>query len=114
MKQLIRKPAVAHAAALPGASASPAAVGATAHSYRRYVTASRARFFAQSAASSVDLLALVVADALRRKTEAELRHELLRDALYEMPPRRPRDEDGGAHGLRDAGNAAAADADSGD
>ncbi|OLL28530.1 hypothetical protein BTH42_27640 [Burkholderia sp. SRS-W-2-2016] len=113
MKQLIRKPAVAHAAAIPGAPASPAAAGATALGYRRHVAASRARFFAQSAASSVDLLALVVADALRRKSQAELRHELLRDALYEMPPRRPRDEDGNASGgLRDAGSDA--DCDSGD
>jgi hypothetical protein len=68
--QLIRKPAVSQATAL---------------TYRRYVAASRARFFAQSAGSSVNLLALLVAEALERRAQAEIRRDLLRDALYAMP-----------------------------
>lgn len=68
--QLIRQPAVSEATAL---------------TYRRYVATSRARFFAQSAGSSVDLLTLVVAEALERRAQAEIRRDLLRDALYDMP-----------------------------
>jgi hypothetical protein len=68
--QLIRKPAVPEATG-PG--------------YRRYVAASRARFFAQSAGSSVDLLTLLVAEALERRAQAEIRRGELRDALYDLP-----------------------------
>lgn len=68
--QLIRRPAASHG------------MGRT---YRRYVAASRARFVAQAAESSVDLLALVVAETLERRAQAELRRAVLRDALYEMP-----------------------------
>ncbi|APA88783.1 hypothetical protein BJG93_26150 [Paraburkholderia sprentiae WSM5005] len=62
----------------------PAASERTALTYRQYVSASRARFFAQ-AGSSVDLLTLVVAQALERRAQAEIRRDVLRDALYEMP-----------------------------
>lgn|GEM_PF-1827457 len=77
MEQLIRKPAAVRAA---GVSRARGLV------WRRHVVASRARFFAEARVSSVDLLTLVVADALRRKAQAEIRRDLLRDALYEMPP----------------------------
>ncbi|SMG56142.1 hypothetical protein [Paraburkholderia susongensis] len=98
MKQQIRKPAAERATGVSGAS------GLT---YRRYVAASRARFFAQAHASSVDLLTLVVAEALKRKAQAEIRRDVLRDALYEMPagrgrdrerdmPRQPAEGDGGS------------------
>ncbi|MEX3899576.1 hypothetical protein [Paraburkholderia sp. BR10954] len=68
----------------------PAASEGTGRIYRRYVAASRARFFAQAAGSSVDLLALVVAEALQRRAQAEIRRGVLRDALYEMPVRAER------------------------
>ncbi|MGF6811435.1 hypothetical protein OKW30_006627 [Paraburkholderia sp. Clong3] len=68
----------------------PAASGGTRSTYRRYVAASRARFFAQAAGSSVDLLTLVVAESLERRAQAEIRRDLLRDALYAMPVRAER------------------------
>jgi hypothetical protein len=63
----------------------PAASGAAGLTYRRHVAASRARFFAQMAGTPVDLLTLVVAEALERRAQAEMRRDLLRDALYDMP-----------------------------
>ena len=68
--QLIRKPGVARVTGL---------------NYRRYVAASRVGFFTQMAGSSVDLLTLVVAEALARRAQAEIHRDLLRDALYELP-----------------------------
>ncbi|MBB5446583.1 MULTISPECIES: hypothetical protein [unclassified Paraburkholderia] len=68
----------------------PVASGGTRSTYRRYVATSRARFFAQAAGSSVDLLTLVVAEALERRAQAEIRRDLLRDALYAMPVRAER------------------------
>ncbi|MFT4067094.1 hypothetical protein [Paraburkholderia sp.] len=90
MKQPICKPAAADATGLSGASS---ALGLT---YRRHRAASRARFFAGANASSVDLLTLVVAEALKRKAQAEIRRDVLRDALYEMPagPGRERERGG--------------------
>ena len=82
----------------------PAALEATGLTYRRYVAASRARFFAQSAGASVDLLTLLVAEALERRAQAELRRDVLRDALYDLPVRaesgaaRQRDDDSEADG----------------
>ncbi|MFM0037037.1 hypothetical protein PQQ53_19130 [Paraburkholderia strydomiana] len=69
----------------PDAVARPdpfAGAGATGLSYRRRVAARRRALFA---ASPVDVMALVVAEALRRKAQAEIRRDALRDALYEMP-----------------------------
>ncbi|MEM5298258.1 hypothetical protein VSR82_28515 [Burkholderia sp. JPY481] len=68
----------------------PAASEGTGRTYRRYVAASRARFFAQAAGASVDLLTLVVAEALERRAQAEIRRGVLRDALYERPVRAER------------------------
>jgi len=81
MEQLIRKPAAVRAAGVSRARGL---------AYRRHVVASRARFFGEARVASVDLLTLVVADALKRKAQAEIRRDLLRDALYEMPPARER------------------------
>ncbi|MEX3786643.1 hypothetical protein [Paraburkholderia sp. BR14374] len=67
-----------------------AASDGTGRTYRRYVAASRARFFAQAAGSSVDLLALVVAETLERRAQAEIRRGVLRDGLYEMSVRAER------------------------
>jgi hypothetical protein len=89
--QLIRKPVVQEVTGL---------------TYRRYVAASRARFFAQSAGTSVDLLTLLVAEALERRAQAELRRDMLRDALYDMPARADR----GAARQRDAEDEEAGDA----
>jgi hypothetical protein len=90
MKQPICKSAAANAAGLSTAAGAPGL------SYRRHLAASRARFFAGAHASSVDLLTLVVAEALKRKAQAEIRRDVLRDALYEMPvgSGRERERDG--------------------
>ncbi|EDZ99374.1 hypothetical protein BH160DRAFT_5336 [Burkholderia sp. H160] len=69
----------------PQLNRKPAALGAAGLTYRRTVAASRARFFAQSAGSPVDLLTLVVAEALERRARAEIRRDELRAALYDMP-----------------------------
>lgn len=86
MKKLICEPAAA--ARLD----QQAAAGATGLSYRRHVSAKRALF----AAPPVDLLTLVVAEAVRRKAQAEIQREALRDAVYEMPVPSERNHDGGA------------------
>lgn len=80
MKKMIREPA--DAAWLD----HRAVVGATGHRYRRQVDAPTAQF----AAPSADLQMLVIAEALKRKAQAELQREVLRDALYEMPAQRER------------------------
>ncbi|NKJ49997.1 hypothetical protein CIC12_25345 [Burkholderia sp. SG-MS1] len=76
MKKRIREPdAVVRTDPFPGA-------GASGLSYRRRVAARRRALFAES---PVDVMTLVVAEALRRKAQAEIRRDALRDALYEMP-----------------------------
>lgn len=76
MKKLIREPAAVVRSDYRGA------MGATGLSYRRYVAASPRALFA---APPVDLLTLVVAEALKRKAQAEIQRDGLRDAAYEMP-----------------------------
>jgi hypothetical protein len=77
MKKLIGLPAAAARFDEQGAT------GVSGFSYRRHVAAPRARF----AASSVDLLGLVVAEALKRQAQAGgIRRDVLRDAACEMPP----------------------------
>ncbi|HYS64102.1 MAG TPA: hypothetical protein VEN30_09860 [Paraburkholderia sp.] len=49
--------------------------------YQRHLTPPRALF----ATPSVDLQTLVIADALKRKAQAEIQREALRDAVFEMP-----------------------------
>ena len=57
--------------------------GVSGLSYRRHVAGSRALF----ASASVDLQTLVIAEAMRRKAQAELQQEAQREAAYayEMP-----------------------------
>ncbi|CAB3787371.1 hypothetical protein LMG28614_02488 [Paraburkholderia ultramafica] len=86
MNKLICEPAAAARLNHRGAA------GATGFSYRRHVAARRALF----AAPPVDLLTLVVAEALRREAQAEIQRDLLRDALYEMPVAPERNDDRGA------------------
>ncbi|WP_233835692.1 hypothetical protein [Paraburkholderia sp. ZP32-5] len=88
MKQPVCKPAAAQASGLSSGSSAPEL------NYRRHRVASRARFFAGANTSSVDLLTLVVAEALKRKAQAEIRREVLRDALYEMPAGPGREREG--------------------
>jgi hypothetical protein len=76
MKKLICEPAVAVR------SDHRSIAGATGLSWRGYVAVvPRARF----ATPPVDLVTLVVAEALKRKAQAEIQRDRLRDALYEMP-----------------------------
>lgn len=67
------------------AGATRSAQGTAARSdvaaYRRHVAAPRALF----AAPQADLLTLVIADAIKRKAQAEIQRDALREALYEMP-----------------------------
>jgi len=107
MKQSICKPAAAIATGFSRDSGVPAL------NYRRHPVASRARFFADAHPSSVDLLTLVVAEALKRKAQAEICRDVLRDALYEMPAGPGRERDG-AHGPagRDNGSSFEQDLDS--
>jgi hypothetical protein len=58
-------------------------------SYRRLLARQRALF----AAPSADLLTLVIAEAVKRKAQAEIQRDALRDAMFEMPvaPERGRD-----------------------
>jgi len=58
------------------AAARPAGV-----SYQRHIAASRALF----AAPPVDLQTLVIAEAVKRRAQAEIQREALRDAAFEMP-----------------------------
>jgi hypothetical protein len=69
---------------VPGAAVRPdqrGVVGATGLSYRPDVAAPRRALFAVP----VDLQTLVIAEALRRKAQAEIQRDGLRDARYEMP-----------------------------
>jgi hypothetical protein len=63
-----------------------AAVGATGFRYRRHVAAPAALF----AAPAPDLLTLVIAGELKRRAQAELQRDELRDAVYETPVQRER------------------------
>lgn len=74
MNKLICEPAAA-------AQSDHRAAGATGFSYRRHVGAPRAL----CAAPPVDLLTLVVAEAVRRQAQAEIQRDVLRDAAYETP-----------------------------
>jgi hypothetical protein len=71
--------------------------GATGLSYRRCVAAPPRALFATP---PVDLLTLVIAEAVKRKAQAEIQRDGLRDALYEMPvrPGRNNDDDRDARG----------------
>ena len=61
--------------------------------YQRHVAPPRALF----ATPSIDLQTLVIADALKRKAQAEIQREALRDAMFEMPasPEWTRDREAG-------------------
>ena len=61
-------------------------------SYQRHIAAPRALF----AAPPTDLLRLVIAEAIKRKAQAEIQREALRDAMYEMPVSQERNYDRGA------------------
>lgn len=63
--------------------------GTTRFSYRPHVAASRQLF----GAPPVDLTTLVIAQEIRRKAQAELQREVLRDTAYryDMPVQRERD-----------------------
>ncbi|AXL49441.1 hypothetical protein DSC91_001256 [Paraburkholderia caffeinilytica] len=50
-------------------------------SYQRLVAGPRTLF----ATPPVDLLTLVIAEAQKRKAQAEIQREVLRDTLYEIP-----------------------------
>lgn len=50
-------------------------------SYQRLVAGPRALF----AAPPVDLLTLVIAEAMKRKAQPEIQREVLRDMIYEIP-----------------------------
>jgi hypothetical protein len=80
MKKLIREPI--DAARLN----HRAAVGATGFRYRRHVAAPAALF----AAPAPDLLTRVIAGEFKRRAQAELQHDGLRDAIYETPVQRER------------------------
>lgn len=60
--------------------------------YRRQAAAPRALF----AAPPADLLTLVIADAIKRKAQAEIQRDALREAMYEMPVSQERNHDRGA------------------
>ncbi|HZZ14201.1 MAG TPA: hypothetical protein VFE79_26215 [Paraburkholderia sp.] len=60
--------------------------------WRRRVAQSRALF----AAPPADLLTLVIADAIKRKAQAEIQRDALRDAMYEMPVSSERQRERGA------------------
>lgn len=68
----------------------------TAHSaglsYQRHVAAPRALF----ATPPVDLLTLVIAEAIKRRAHPEIQGGELRDALYEIPGSFERGHDRGA------------------
>lgn len=61
-------------------------------SYRRLRAGPRPLF----AAPPPDLLSLVIAEAIKRKAQAEIQREGLRDALFEMPVMPERDQERGA------------------
>ncbi|MFM0054378.1 hypothetical protein PQR64_02050 [Paraburkholderia phytofirmans] len=61
-------------------------------SYQRLIAAPRALF----AAPPVDLTTLVIAEAIRRRAQAEIQREALRDSVYEMPVSQERNYERGA------------------
>ncbi|MFM0339644.1 hypothetical protein [Paraburkholderia fungorum] len=61
-------------------------------SYQRHVAAPRALF----ATPPVDLQTLVIAEAIKRRAQAEIQGSELRDALYEMPGALERGNERGA------------------
>ncbi|MGF6770751.1 hypothetical protein P3T18_003230 [Paraburkholderia sp. GAS199] len=63
-----------------------------AFAWKRIQAAPRALF----ATPPVDLTTLVIADAIKRKQQAELQREALRDALYEIPASPGRGHERGA------------------
>lgn len=64
---------------------------ADALSWRRLQNAPRALF----AAPPPDLLTLVIADQIKRRAQAEIQRDALREALYDMPVRPERHEERG-------------------
>lgn len=58
-------------------------------SYQRHFAPPRALF----AAPPVDLLTLVIADAMKRKAQPEIQGDALRDAMYEIPASAERGRD---------------------
>nr|WP_236721114.1 hypothetical protein [Paraburkholderia phytofirmans] len=58
-------------------------------SYRRLFAPQRPLF----AAPSADLLNLVIAEAMKRKAQAEIQRDVLREAIYEIPVLRERGHD---------------------
>ncbi|MFM0294698.1 MULTISPECIES: hypothetical protein [Paraburkholderia] len=75
--------------AQPAHEVTARSVGAV---YQRHLAAPRAMF----AAPPADLLTLVIAEAIKRKAQAEIQREALRDAMYEMPASPDRYHDRGA------------------
>jgi hypothetical protein len=68
-------------------------------SYQRHIAAPRALFAAPRAlfaAPPVDLTTLVIAEAIRRRAQAEIQREALRDSVYEMPVSQERNYERGA------------------
>lgn len=61
-------------------------------SYQRLIAAPHALF----AAPPVDLTTLVIAEAIKRRAQAEIQREALRDSAYEMPVSRERNYERGA------------------
>jgi hypothetical protein len=61
-------------------------------SYRRHFARQQPWF----AAPSADLLTLVIAEAIKRKAQAEIQRDVLRDGIYEMPVSSERGQDRGA------------------
>lgn len=60
--------------------------------YQRHVAVPRALF----TAPPPDLLTLVIAEAIKRKAQAEIQREALSEAMYEMPVSPERNHDRGA------------------
>ncbi|REE21953.1 MULTISPECIES: hypothetical protein [unclassified Paraburkholderia] len=60
--------------------------------YQRHIAAPRALF----AAAPVDLTTLVIAEAIKRRAQAEIQREALRDSVYEMPVSQERNYERGA------------------
>ncbi|RKF46117.1 hypothetical protein [Paraburkholderia fungorum] len=61
-------------------------------SYQRHV----ARPLPLFAAPSADLLTLVIAEAIKRKAQAEIQRDVLRESIYEIPVAPERNRDRGA------------------
>lgn len=73
-------------------SARQTPVCSTDVAYRRHLAAPRALF----ATPPVDLTTLVIAEAIRRRAQAEIQREALRDWAYEMPVSQERNYERGA------------------